>query len=257
MANAAIGVRVRACKVCGKEFEYEIRRGTDRKYCGRDCLSVNARIRFNAKVMPPCSVDGCGKSAQNMSCGYCAMHYARIRRTGRLEIRVPDELVTHSGGYKLLYSPGHPLTARTVKTRVYEHRAVYYEHNGDGPFECVHCGVTVTWDTMHVDHLDDDPANNNISNLGASCPRCNTTRSHWKVKRTQRARSRWQVTWNGVTKHVGDWAEQLRLPTHTLKYRLERWPLEMAMTQPLGPTGPRGRGGRGGRIPPLVPARSL
>lgn len=191
-----------------------------------------------------CQIVGCKKPTRSGYSHYCHAHYSQIRRNGYLgpkRLPPPPRTLDHVGGYKLLYSPKHPISTEGQGSRVYEHRAVYYERHGEGPFKCVHCSAEVTWDTMHVDHLDDDPANNEIDNLGASCPTCNQRRGHWKVKRSHRNRSRWQVSWNGKTQHVNDWAEQIGLPSHVLKWRLERWTVDKAMTEAVGPTGPKRR----------------
>ena len=76
--------------------------------------------------------------------------------------------------YKQEWSPGHPLARATAM--IYVHRRVYREAHGEGPFACHWCSKSVTWRTMHVDHVDNDPTNNAIGNLVAACPRCNTTR---------------------------------------------------------------------------------
>lgn len=189
-----------------------------------------------------CRAEGCSARPRSGIAEYCEAHYYQIRRNGYLGPKnrpPPLRTLDHTGGYKLLYAPKHSISTACQQSRVYEHRAVYYEHNGYGPFRCVHCGAAVTWQTMHVDHLDDDPANNDIDNLGASCPECNQARGRWKMKRTHRNRSPHQISWNGRTQHVNDWAEQLDIPPRVLKWRLARWSIERALTAPVGPTGPK------------------
>lgn len=190
---------------------------------------------------PSCNVEGCGNPARSSKTLVCEKHYYRQRRTGTTDL-MPREMPRtrdHTGGYKLLYSPRHPISTKGQQARVYEHRAVYYKHHGEGPFSCVHCGAEVTWQTMHVDHLDDDPANNEIDNLGASCPTCNQKRGQWKAKRTARLTRSTSITWKGVTKPVGDWADELGIAPSNLKRRLRLWPLERAMTEPRGRFGPK------------------
>lgn len=243
MTDTLVGVRTRACKVCGNSFSYEVRRGTDRLYCSRACLSRAASDRWKSRPRPPCSVEGCGKVAANLSCGYCDAHYARLRRTGRLELSVPAQIVDHSHGYKLLYAPGHPLSPASMQSRIYEHRAVYYATHGEGPFNCYHCGVEVTWSDMHVDHLNDQRDDNSVANLAASCPACNQQRGRWKMKRTLRARQSHHITWNGRTQSLPEWAEEIGISRQAFKNRLSAgWPIDRVMTEPRGRSGPKGSG---------------
>lgn len=189
-----------------------------------------------------CKAAGCDRPARTKGSPHCEAHYYRLRRNGHLELPERDipDLIEHSGGYQLKYAPDHPLSRG--HSRIGEHRVVYYEAHGTGPFDCYHCGTAVTWDDMHVDHLNDRPDDNRLANLVASCPPCNVKRGAWKMTRSHRAKSRWQVTWQGQTQHVGDWAEQLGVAVHVLKWRLERWPLDRAMTEAVGPTGPKASG---------------
>ncbi|MBK9496656.1 MAG: HNH endonuclease [Xanthomonadales bacterium] len=172
---------------------------------------------------------------------YCMMHYYRIRRNGQLDLPTKDipELTDHSGGYRLKYHPNHPLSRN--HSRVYEHRFVYHAEHGDGPFKCYHCADVVTWDDMHVDHLNDQPDDNRIENLAASCPECNMKRGAWKVKTTHRQKSVRQITWQGVTRCASEWAELLGLRAASFQWRLKHWPLERVMTEPRGSTGPHRR----------------
>ena len=126
-----------------------------------------------------CNVLGCDGLIRSARSTLCEKHYYRLRRNGHLSLKPkhdPPRLVDHSNGYKLLYAPDHPISTKGQPVRVYEHRAVYYEKHGDGPFRCHWCRLEVTWSTMHVDHLDDDKTNNEPTNLVASCPVCNQRR---------------------------------------------------------------------------------
>lgn len=250
MARLQLGQVSRACKNCGAEFSFSRSgRGLARLHCSEECAGAYS-AKHRATTYSPCTVDGCDRPANRVGAGLCETHYYRLRRNGQTALpkRVIPELAEHSNGYKLLYAPSHPLSGS--QPRVYEHRAVYYAAHGDGPFKCYHCGVVVTWGDMHVDHMNDCPDDNRIENLVASCPGCNTRRGYWKVKRSHRSKSRWQITWQGKTQHVGDWAEQLRLPTHVLKWRLERWPVDRAMTEAVHATGPSSRKRTLGQVHP-------
>jgi hypothetical protein len=191
-------------------------------------------------ALPGCNVSGCDGLATRRAAGLCEKHYYRLRRNGHYELHSWPPLVEHSHGYRLVYAPNHPLATPGQKSRVYEHRAVYFAEHGEGPFACRWCSQTVTWSDMHVDHLDDDRANNDPANLAASCPTCNQWRGHNKMVRTARAKAK-QLEWNGKRQSLGEWAEELQIPLHRLRQRIKaEWSVERALTEPRGPTGPVG-----------------
>jgi len=196
-------------------------------------------------VTAVCNVEGCDNPSRSSGVAMCEKHYYRMRRNGSLELKeppTPDRLLDHSQGYKLLYSPQHPISTPGQRTRVYEHRAVYHAEHGDGPFSCNWCGIEVMWSTMHVDHLDDDRTNNDIANLVASCPICNQKRGVAKQKANLRQRVSPKITWQGRTQSVCDWAEELGFTRNTLKMRMRNgWPLHRMMTEPRGRFGPKAK----------------
>lgn len=190
-----------------------------------------------------CCVVGCGAIANRVGAQMCEKHYMRVRRHGDTDKRstLKDGLLTHSGGYLLEHRPDHPLARGS--SRVYQHRVVYHAHHGDGPFSCHWCGVTVTWDDMHVDHLDDDRANNDKRNLVASCPRCNQARGVEKMKATYRQRN--GVTHEGVTRTLQEWADHIGISRPSLLHRIKTgWPMSRALTEGRGKAGPKARVGR-------------
>ena len=194
------------------------------------------------KSYEKCKVDACDSAATRVSWGLCEKHHARYRRNGTTDKKsaVKEGSLVHcGGGYLLVYAPNHPLKTGH-SPRVYEHRMVYYEHHGEGPFNCYHCGKHQSWDTMHVDHLDGDTQNNEITNLVCSCPTCNQKRGRWKMRRTHQEKSKWMIDFNGERLHVSEWAIRLGISREALKNRLNNWSVERAMTEPRGKTGPRG-----------------
>lgn len=239
MASIQVNHITRSCKHCNSEFSFPAKRGKARYYCSIECSKNTQRTTLKEKEYPSCSVVDCDRPANRVGAGLCEAHYYQNRRNGYFGQKLRPNVLDHSHGYKLLKAPKHQLSTPCQQYRIYEHRAVYYDKHGEGPFNCVHCNKRVTWDDMHIDHLDDDPANNMIENLGASCPTCNQVRGRSKVIKAHRAKSRWQITWQGRTQHVGDWAEQIGIAVHVLKWRLTRWNLDTAMTAEVGPTGPK------------------
>ena len=185
-----------------------------------------------------CTVDGCQTKVRSARATLCHMHYARLGRTGTTDLNpkeVIDEKLT-SNGYVTIPANGHPLAHNS---RVYEHRAVYYNQHGIGPFNCYWCDTRITWDDLHIDHLDDVKTNNQIANLVASCPTCNMTRGSAKMKKAMQAKGI-NLTFNGVTKHISEWAQDLGISRVSLRNRIEKWTLEKALTTPRGRYGPKG-----------------
>lgn len=197
-----------------------------------DPLVVKYRPNFGV-----CTAEGCEKPPRSRTSPYCEMHYCRLWKTGSLLSlgRVIQPSIEHERGYVLEYAPGHPIGRG--RSHVYEHRRVFFDTHGEGPFECHVCEKEVTWSTMHVDHLDDDPKNNCIGNLAPACPRCNQARGYHKALPKIRARGH-QITAFGQTMCSSEWSRARVIPRTTLMRRLaDGWPPEEALSKPSGPTG--------------------
>lgn len=131
-----------------------------------------------------CSVPECDRVVKGRR--LCGMHYMRARRhdgdTNAGEGRYGNGYIT-SDGYVLIGRTGHPLARQ--KGQVLQHRVVLYDAIGPGPHPCHWCGATVVWteqvttDALVVDHLDENRANNHLSNLVPSCNPCNANRRRW------------------------------------------------------------------------------
>lgn len=88
----------------------------------------------------------------------------------------------HSGsGYLQTFLPDHPVASANGLVSV--HRQVLYDAIGPGWHMCRWCHQPVSWDRtvprfarLVVDHLDNDKANNDRSNLAPSCDACNRQR---------------------------------------------------------------------------------
>jgi hypothetical protein len=146
-----------------------------------------------------CSVIGCERLPRSRTSLHCEVHYYRLRRNGSLDCGAPPSVTEHSHGYRLAHLPDHPLR-RQSSPRVYEHRAVFFEHHGKGPFNCHVCAVAVTWDDMHVDHLNEDKSDNRIENLAAACEVCNP----WRGKdRRSLALKRANIHWTSLRGSAG------------------------------------------------------
>lgn len=189
-----------------------------------------------------CEATDCGMSTRSRNSKYCEKHYMRIRRHGsteKLSTRKEGKL-EHSGGYLLVYAPEHPLAG--CRSRVYEHRKVYYDIHGAGPFDCHWCGKSVNWDTLHIDHLDDCKTNNKPGNLVPSCPVCNQKRGIGKMTKKMREKSPRRYTAHGKTMCLNEWANYLGLSRASLDYRLNAgWCISRVFSPRIGNSGPQSR----------------
>lgn len=187
-----------------------------------------------------CILEGCQKQARtNSGVSMCGMHYHRQYRTGRLDLfrqaRAPKR--HHSAGYVLVDARAHPLADSTGY--VYEHRKIFYDAYGEGPFRCCWCQKRVGWYDMHVDHLNADPADNRLENLDAACVPCNVSRGFLKMRETKRQNGL-LLTLGLKTQCITEWAAEIGMSGTALKSRIDHgWPLELALTQPPGNFGPR------------------
>ncbi|AUZ65788.1 hypothetical protein C2U53_19230 [Citrobacter sp. CFNIH10] len=166
----------------------------------------------------------------------------RVRRHGtteKLSTR-KDGKLEHTGGYLLVYAPDHPLACGSP--RVYEHRKVYYDKHGAGPFRCHWCAKTVGWDTLHIDHLDDCKTNNEPDNLVPSCPVCNQKRGVDKMRKTMRENSDRRYTAHGKTMCLNEWADYLGISRNSIEYRLKAgWDISKVFSPRICNSGPPSR----------------
>jgi 5-methylcytosine-specific restriction endonuclease McrA len=232
--------------VCGNQFEYEVKRGADRVICSAECQSAKRKTTQHLAVsgFAACIIEGCCSKVRSAQADYCETHYYRIRRNGTIKLKTdtdpPPNTIRHSHGYVLEYAPEHFEAARLGVNRVAQHRRVFYDHNGSGPFNCHWCQKLVTWEGMHVDHVNAVRDDNRVENLVAACPACNHKRGHPKGKATHRERSPVQITWHGRTRCIADWADDIGIDRNSLQWRIKAgWPIDKAMTEPRGKTGPK------------------
>lgn len=141
-----------------------------------------------------CAVDGC-EHVGRVFLGMCQAHYRRSVLGKVVDgpiARHPGGSVHAHSGYRRLTAFAHPLA---TPSGVYEHRVVLYDIIGPGYHPCHWCGSQVTWDirdtgaagALTVDHLDWDRANNDPSNLVASCWPCNANRREYAEQRLRLA----------------------------------------------------------------------
>lgn len=177
-----------------------------------------------------CKVDGCDREEAYKKDMVCQMHYFRMMRTGTYEKRKLKNTRTHSNGYVLVKDDNHPLSKRRKDKLIYQHRYVFYNHNNGFIESCEYCSNDLTWDNAHIDHIDENRTNNDISNLRALCAACNTLRT--KIRKCD---SKHKIEFNGEVKNVWDWGKDKRVkitPYNIIK-RIERgWSVEDALFKP-------------------------
>lgn len=166
----------------------------------------------------------------------CEKHYARFKRTGSTDLVSKDrpETKKHSSGYTLRLHPNHKLSSGGY---VYEHRLVFYEHQGDGPFVCNWCNCDLNWSNIEIDHINSVKDDNRIENLVASCHPCNTKRGTPSMRRA--IRNKVGITLDGITRTKGEWADRLGVSVATISWRLKNgWSIRDSLTTPRGNNGP-------------------
>lgn len=204
------------------------------------CDAAGLKVVSAPKELGRCIVRGCGRKARSSGSQYCEMHYYRLRRTGSTNLKERPPVIKHTGGYLLRYAPNHPLAITTNNPRVYEHRLVFYDAYGEGPFKCHWCGKEIHWSDMHVDHLNAIVTDNRLENLVASCPACNQQRGKNKMIRTMRDKYGYWIEFHGERKLLRQWAKGIGITASALRFRLKAgWPLDRALTEPRNKFGPR------------------
>ena len=183
-----------------------------------------------------CSVEGCEKKARRQSSPYCEAHYMRMYRNGTLDKKIEPKPHMHTHGYVLTPASGHPLARGS--SHAYEHRVVYYDAHGDGPFSCHWCKKEVTWGNLHIDHIDDNRANNAIENLVPSCAFCNQQRGRHKAQQTWAKRT--GITAFGKTKTLSQWSREYGISRASIQNRIKQGMApEEAISTPRGKFGPK------------------
>ena len=165
----------------------------------------------------------------------------RLRRNGSTDDRVLPDKIIHSAGYVLVVPNGHPLAVgMPTGSRLYEHRRNYYDAHGYDGHSCNWCGVDVSFDAMHVDHVNAVRDDNRISNLVASCPPCNKARGVSKMRDTMRANSTARLIHNGIDMCMSEWATVVGISPAALNWRINNgWDVARALTTKRGKTGPK------------------
>jgi len=139
---------------------------------------------------PLCQVEDCGK-ARYQGRRYCVTHTMRWHKYRSLDKRPRQGRVFADGQGYLVEPTTDPILEWSSGRSTRQHRRVLLAKLGPGAHPCHWCGRAVTWDQSYpsapdgltVDHLDENKANNDPTNLVPSCGRCNLRRSNTGRKR--------------------------------------------------------------------------
>ena len=167
-----------------------------------------------------CSADGCDRNAEYKGAGICKMHYFRLRRNGTFEKLYVTRMarVVTPNGYVRIYDSGHDLSDK--RGYVFEHRHVMWSILGKDTGSCRMCGKPESWDTCHVDHIDENRQNNSKENLRILCRGCNVKRG-FKPESFEHRGVNGLIEFDGVKNTAAAWARDPRVMVtgHTILRR--------------------------------------
>ena len=159
-----------------------------------------------------CKVESCDGQVRYKAACLCQKHYFRVMRNGTTDTKLTikkqqlgytrrQRLTMPGRGYQRLYEPSHPLA--DTQGYVSEHRKVVFDRIGYSLHSCELCGKPETWETVHIDHKDNNPQNNSPDNLRPLCRVCNTFRDY-PDRHTMKGNH--AIEFNGVTLTANEWS---------------------------------------------------
>lgn len=106
------------------------------------------------------------------------------------------------------------------------HRVKIYEKYGENLPDCEVCGKPVFWDSCHIDHIDNNPQNNEIENLRPLHRGCNTSRQGRYVNKYMQGTLPYEAMIRGFVS-CKQAAEYCGMPTHQIKALYKQNPDEV------------------------------
>lgn len=83
--------------------------------------------------------------------------------------------------------------------------------------------VTGDWPVEEIDHINRNKADNRFTNLRPATRSTNEQNRRWNVN----------ITAEGLTLCITEWARRKGIPVPTLKYRIQKgWPIDRALNKP-------------------------
>ncbi len=173
------------CKQCGIEFKVSKYRSKTAKYCSRRCLALAYRVQIETE----CKI--CGKKFEHISsrankAKYCSRkcYYKSLKNKGS------KKFICKFCRKEFLDSPS--------KKRIYCSRACInkdYKTKWKKDFKdikkimkirnmikhCDRCGFSEYPEILSIHHKDNNPKNNDITNLEILCPNCHSIRHLKKI----------------------------------------------------------------------------
>jgi hypothetical protein len=167
-----------------------------------------------------CCVTDCGRDAHYAEKALCQKHYLRQWRYGTTDLsRTAKPRIEDERGYQFLHAPAHPLLAKG-QIYVAEHRVILYDAIGPGPMCCELCGKQMTWATCQADHIDENPRNNERSNLRPLCRGCNVWRSMPPAYLCRKGAI--AITYDGRTMTPHEWSKDPRVNLSGSQIRIRK-----------------------------------
>ena len=182
--------------------------------------------------MKICSVENCNINVRSTNSDLCEKHYMRMYRRGSLDDRVVKHKTISSNGYILIKNDNIPVHIRHKSGYAYEHRVVFFNNYGEGPYNCHWCGVSLNFEDICIDHLNEIKTDNRIENIVCSCNPCNSGRTAKKCRDAIIRKQGYMITHNQQTMCLEDWARKIGITSTGLKWRIDRgWDLEKALSK--------------------------
>lgn len=171
-----------------------------------------------------CKVDDCDRKISYKEANLCQKHYFRLRRTGSTELKPKSENAgrcKNKSGYVMVKDNDHPLVMKNGY--VYEHRKVVFSKYCFDVPPCTLCSKKVTWDNLHIDHIDNVVDNNNENNLRVLCRACNVMRARLHLPSHER-KGNHCIEFNGEKKTAQEWSRDPRVKVagNTIVNRLKK-----------------------------------
>jgi hypothetical protein len=186
------------------------------------------------KLKAHCKVDGCVRDVESR--GWCELHARRFRTTGSVgQVETLREKHGHTkkGLHSREYSTWHSMIQRCTNPRT----TGYSHYGGRG------ISVCTRWRESFNSFLEDmgkRPAGHSLERIDVN-GNYEPSNCRWatSVDQGRNKRDNRNLTINGITRTVSDWARESGIKRITIQARLRKgWDAHSAVFTPLQPPGP-------------------